>query len=140
MKKCMLGALVAIALLTAGCTGPFRLTTKVHDWNRGISGDWMEEVVFLCLNIIPVYGVSVFVDAIVLNSIEFWTGDALITKVDDATTSVVVDGVAYTSTKVDDATFALSRGDQQLGTLVIEGSLVKVIAPDGSMKTFLRNS
>ncbi len=34
----------------------------------------MKEAVFLGLNIIPGYGVAVFLDAFILNLVEFWTG------------------------------------------------------------------
>ena len=36
---------------------------------------WVNEAVFLGMNIIPVYGVCLFADYIVLNSIEWWTGE-----------------------------------------------------------------
>ncbi|HEY9122804.1 MAG TPA: DUF3332 family protein, partial [Bacteroidales bacterium] len=44
------------------------------DWNGSLGDKFVKEAVFLVLNIIPVYGVCTFVDAIVLNLVEFWTG------------------------------------------------------------------
>jgi len=67
--------LVLALLLTAfGCYGSFNLTTKVYKFNGGLGDKWVNELGFLVMSIVPVYGVAVFVDAVVLNSIEFWTG------------------------------------------------------------------
>ena len=57
-----------------GCYGSFTLVKKVHKWNGTFGDKFVNEVGFLVLNIVPVYGVAAFVDAVVLNSIEFWTG------------------------------------------------------------------
>lgn len=57
-----------------GCYGSFTLVQKVHKWNGTFGNKFVNEVGFLVLNIVPVYGVAAFVDAIILNSIEFWTG------------------------------------------------------------------
>jgi hypothetical protein len=35
----------------------------------------MQEVLFLGMNIIPVYGIAGFLDYTILNSVEFWTGE-----------------------------------------------------------------
>src|SRR6185503_14010041 len=36
---------------------------------------WTDEIMFLVCVLVPVYGVATFADAIVFNSIEFWTGE-----------------------------------------------------------------
>lgn len=64
---------LALAMGVQGCYGSFALTRKVWKWN-GSLGHGVDEAVFLVLNIIPVYGAVAFVDAIVLNSVEFWSG------------------------------------------------------------------
>ena len=44
-------------LATAGCFGNFALTRKVYDYNKDVSSDkWVRWLVFLVLNVIPVYG------------------------------------------------------------------------------------
>jgi len=73
MKK--FSALLVLVLLLTGCTGSFRLTGKVYQFNREIEDQWVEELVFLGFCIVPVYEIALFADAIVLNSIEFWTGE-----------------------------------------------------------------
>lgn len=58
----------------SSCVGSFGLFNRVAKWNQGVSNKFVNELVFLALNIIPVYGVCYIADALVLNSIEFWTG------------------------------------------------------------------
>ncbi len=78
MKKKGLTLLVATTLassvLFSSCIGSFGLTNKLLDWNRNIDTKFVNELVFLALCIVPVYEISVLADAVVLNSIEFWSG------------------------------------------------------------------
>ena len=67
--------LVAGSLALGGCYGPFNLTRKVHQWNGQIGDKWANEIVFLVLAWLPVYSIATLADAIVFNSIEFWTGE-----------------------------------------------------------------
>jgi Domain of unknown function (DUF3332) len=65
------GALVG----TSGCFGSFNLTRKVYAFNKTVSKDkFVQELVFLGLNVVPIYGIASFVDAVVANTVEFWTG------------------------------------------------------------------
>lgn len=59
----------------SACIGRFRATSAVWEWNKSVSQNkFAREVVFLALNIIPVYEVTVFlIDPFVLNVIDFWT-------------------------------------------------------------------
>ncbi|MFC2123597.1 DUF3332 domain-containing protein [Bacteroidota bacterium] len=59
----------------SGCIGSFGLTKKVYDFNMNVGDKWVNELVFLAFVIIPVYEVSAIVDIIILNLIEFWSGD-----------------------------------------------------------------
>ena len=78
MKKALLGAALAgLTLTTTGCLGPNRAFNGVHEWNMEVSDeDWINEIVFLGFHIIPVYGVAYLADIIVLNTIEYWSGDS----------------------------------------------------------------
>ena len=73
-KLVALSLVVVMLVTTVGCYGSFNLTKKVYKWNGTFGNKWVNEIGFLALNIIPVYSVASFVDVIVLNSIEFWTG------------------------------------------------------------------
>jgi hypothetical protein len=80
-----------LPLATAGCFGNFALTRKVYDYNKDVSSDkWVRWLVFLILNVIPVYGFATMFDALFANSIEFWTGENPVTA--DAGTQRVVQG------------------------------------------------
>lgn len=76
IKKLFVGVgLAAILFTQSGCFGEFALVKKVYEWNDGISDDkFVKSVVFWVLNIIPVYGIAGFLDAILFNVIEFWSG------------------------------------------------------------------
>lgn len=69
-------ALVGVGLVTSSaCFGSFNMTRKVYAFNKSVSPDkWVQEIVYLAFTVIPVYGVVGAVDALILNSIEFWTG------------------------------------------------------------------
>lgn len=85
MKKSfkMVAALLSACIVMSSCMGSFGLTKKVYDWNETVGDKWVNEIVFVALNIIPVYSITLFVDGIVLNSVEFWTGDNPVAKSGD---------------------------------------------------------
>lgn len=65
-----------VALVGTSCIGSFSLTSGIADWNRKASDSkFVNELIFLGMVIIPVYGFAILVDAILLNSIEFWSGN-----------------------------------------------------------------
>ena len=64
----------SMLLTTSGCFASFNLTRKIYKFNQGLGDKWLNEIAFLVMTIIPVYGVGFTVDALVLNSIEFWGG------------------------------------------------------------------
>ncbi|MBM4014169.1 MAG: DUF3332 family protein [Planctomycetes bacterium] len=106
------GLALAAAVLSTGCYGSFQLTQKIHSINGRICGTekgpssvsaWGNEIVYLIAS--PVYGFGVFVDALVLNSIEFWTGtnpmaSALVTKL-EAGRELRLEMVGETTVKVE---------------------------------------
>jgi hypothetical protein len=78
-------AMLSVTLVLTSCIGSFNLTNKVKSWNEGLGNKFVNELVFIGMHIIPVYPITLFVDGIVLNSIEFWTGSAPISKSDNGT-------------------------------------------------------
>lgn len=77
MKKKLLFATTVIALssniLFSSCIGSFALTNKFLAWNKTIDSKFVNEVLFVIFT--PAYAVTSVVDLLVLNSIEFWSGD-----------------------------------------------------------------
>lgn len=87
MKRNKLTWVAAIALsgtvLFSSCVGSFGLFNRVSSWNQSVGNKFVNELVFLALNIIPVYGVAYLADALVINSIEFWSGTNPMANVGD---------------------------------------------------------
>lgn len=84
-------AVLAVATLgllgSSACFGSFNLTRKVWTFNKTVSPDkFVQELVFLAFTAIPVYGIAGFLDAVVINSIEFWTGENPVTVAKSTTT------------------------------------------------------
>ena len=67
--------LLAASLLLSACFGSFRATRAVWQFNDDVSPNkFVDEVVFLAMVIVPVYGIASLADALIFNTIEFWTG------------------------------------------------------------------
>lgn len=64
-----------LLVVLSGCYGPFNLTRRLYQWNGQVNGKWEREFMFILLAWAPVYGLAVLGDAIVFNSMEFWTGN-----------------------------------------------------------------
>jgi hypothetical protein len=74
MKKLFIVALAATFSFTSiGCFGSFNLTKKLYTAHKGLGDKWINWVVFV-VGGEAVYGLTIFADVIVLNSIEYWTG------------------------------------------------------------------
>lgn len=70
--------LLSATILMTSCIGSFRLTNNIKDWNEGIGDKWVNEIVFVAMHIVPVYEIAMLVDGLVLNSVEFWTGNNIV--------------------------------------------------------------
>ncbi len=66
--------LLAATLLTTSCIGSFGLFNKLLSWNKtATDSKFLNEIIFLIIS--PAYGICGTADILVLNTIEFWTGD-----------------------------------------------------------------
>lgn len=59
----------------SSCIGSFALTNRLLSWNKTIGNKFVNELVFVAFWILPVYEVAGAADFLVINSIEFWSGD-----------------------------------------------------------------
>lgn len=75
--------LVCGSFLCSSCVGSFGLHSRLATWNQGISNKFVNELVYLACNIIPVYPVCYLADALVINSIEFWSGSNPMASIGD---------------------------------------------------------
>lgn len=77
MKKIFLSAALAAVVCSSltSCMGKFALTRNLYAWNEQVSNKFVNEILFVAFWILPVYEVCGIADLLVLNSIEFWSGD-----------------------------------------------------------------
>jgi len=106
--------LAAFALPQTGCIGSFRLTDKVFQWNRQVGPLFVQEVLFLAFVILPVYEITVFVDAVVLNLIEAFTGSNPLSATEPVRDVALTDGRVLRFERL---------GDHRLrSTLLVDGA------------------
>jgi uncharacterized protein DUF3332 len=74
MKRSVTALITAASLSLTACYGSFRITNSVYGWNSEIHDRWGRWLVFLAFVVIPVYPICLLADALVANSIEFWSG------------------------------------------------------------------
>ena len=90
MKKCNFkmaaASMICSTFLFSSCIGSFGLHSKLISWNQSISNKFVNELVFVAFNIVPVYGVCYLADALVINSIEFWSGSNPMASIGDVRT------------------------------------------------------
>lgn len=121
MKRTICCLIAATTLIgSVGCTGPFKLTKKVHAWHRGQDGKWVDELCFLGVVILPVYFFATLGDAIIFNSIEFWGGENPIATVTNGDENVKM-------TKNEDGSL-LIKGEK--GSFILKKSRYGVSAYD----------
>lgn len=104
-------ALVAttLSMALAGCYGTFPLVRKAYAFNKSVSSDkFVQEGVFLVMSILPIYLLAGAADALVLNSLEFWTGK---TPVADGSRTETIDGVTAESRILPDGSLQLTLTD-----------------------------
>jgi len=123
MKKKRLTFLLTVTLASSvmftSCIGSFGLTNKLLDWNRNLDSKFVNELVFLAFCIVPVYGVSILADSLVLNSIEFWTGENPVADVGTVKTIEGKDGIYAVETKADGYSIK-KQGDAEVVELVFD--------------------
>lgn len=115
--------LLAATIMFSSCIGSFRLTNQVKDWNQSVGNKWINEVIFLAFHIVPVYEITMFIDAIVLNSIEFWTGKSASVEVGDSKIVQNAQGQDVEITALENG-YTLVNGDKAMNLLFDEENQV----------------
>ena len=87
--------LLAATLLTSSCVGSFSLFGRVAKWNtHATNSKFLNEIIFILIS--PAYAVCAVADALVLNTIEFWSGsNPLAQKVGTVQEVTGKDGLIY---------------------------------------------
>ncbi len=146
--------LVAFMPMATGCFGQFRLTKKVYSFNQRVDPDkWIQWFAFVVLS--PFYGFSAGADAVVFNSIEFWTGENPIqakagsTRVvrsengDVATLTRLESGAVSMELRRADGTvqsYTLTKGPGYVSALDAQGNLLARVADVNGLPTVIEGS
>ena len=112
--------LLSVSILMSSCIGSFSLTNKLKTWNEGVGDKFVNELLFVGMHIIPVYEITILADILVLNSIEFWTGNnALGSKAGETKIVKNVNGDDITVTAKEDG-YNISNGEIALNLIFDE--------------------
>ena len=144
-------ALLLGATLMSSCVGSFALFNKLAKWNKhATKSKFLNEIIFLVIS--PAYAFCSAADALVLNSIEFWTGNNPVANRVGKTRNIKGDdGLIYAVkylengyqiTKPDGSVFYFTYNKQEnTWYMNAEGKEQKIIHfnGDGSVKAFLNN-
>ena len=86
------------AFLCSSCIGSFGLHSRLLSWNQNIDDNkFVNELAFFALAVVQAYTVSWLADAIILNSVEFWTGTNPMASIGDIKTELYRLGAVYAS-------------------------------------------
>jgi len=133
MKKRLI-ALSCAAMLFSGCYGSYALFHKVHKFNGGIGDKWINSLVHFVF--IPVYGVSLFVDGLIINTIEFWTGSNPVAS-GDTYMDKDAQGNTVSAVKNEDGTLSVSimavSGEETNLTLQRDEDVVRALDQQGNV-------
>lgn len=143
---------LCVSLTLPSCIGSFSLTNKLLSWNKQIGDKFVNELVFFAFWIFPVYPVSALADGIVLNSIEFWSGEnpvasgKKIIEGNDGKYLVKSDKKGYTIESLNDGSvvrldynkadnswsFSLPNGETHKLFTFVDDTHISLPTPDGS--------
>lgn len=155
--KITIAAVLAMAAMLPleSCIGSFALTKKVLAWNHQVgSSKFVNELVFVAFCVLPVYEISALADLLVINSIEFWSGNNPVVaqaKVVDGKAArylIESDAKGYTVTNLSDKSQVRFNFDQMTRSWSVEhdgqevkfmtfvdDTHVQMIAPGGGFTT-----
>lgn len=141
------------SMTLSSCIGSFALTNRVLSWNNQIGSKFVNELVFFAFWVLPVYEVTSVADLLVLNSIEFWSGNNPMTAsvkaidTDNGRYLVACDGKGYDVTfeptgesyrldfNADEQTWSLIYDEQTYPLMtMVDDNHVKMITPGGEMR------
>jgi len=158
--KPILTIVLVLSLLVGlfGCYGNMTLTKKLYKWNGSLGNDIKVNVVFWVMSLVGIYEVSLFVDIVVLNTIEYWTGSNPLAMLEGSESIRIVeqDGKTFEITTAKNkilikettnqangeiievtydealATWYLTKGQETKKIATMDGNNLNLIYPDGN--------
>lgn len=133
-----------LPMATTGCFGKFQLTKKVYRYNKRVDPDqWVQWFVFIIMNVVPIYGIAIWIDALFANSVEFWTGTNPITASAAPRVTYGPHGevavARLVGSGVVDLTITEADGRVHALRLVAEGDSVSALDADGELIARVRD-
>jgi len=142
MKKILISMLVACTLTvstisTTGCFGKFAAFNGLRGWNAKFSSNkFVNWLLFLVLNIIPVYEIFFTADVLILNSLEFWTGSNPLAA-GDTYRETDTNGNSVTAVKMEDGSLYMrldaATGEKQELVLQKDEEVIRILDVKGSV-------
>ena len=72
-KKTIAASALALALVVRSCLGPNHASRGLTNWNAEVSSqDWVNELLFIGMYIIPVYPIVFLGDVLIFNTMDYW--------------------------------------------------------------------
>lgn len=127
----------SMLLSTAGCMGKFAVTNKVYSWNKKAANErWVNEFIFVGMAVIlPVYSLTLLVDGIIFNSVEWWSGSNPVAAAGQQKRIMAADGseavLTMRSDGAIDVTAKAKDGKRSSFTLVRRDDAVLVLDDKG---------
>lgn len=133
----VLALTLASSFTFSSCIGSFALYNKLLGWNKQVGNKFVNELIFAAFWILPAYPISFLADILVLNSVEFWSGNKLVAdseKIiegrDGSKYLVQCDGKGYTITSLKDQSSVrldFNDEDNSWNYVTPEGDSVKLL-------------
>ena len=136
MKKVLMSLLAAcvFTVSTTGCWGSFALTKKAYDFNNKLGNKWISWIVFFILGWIG--GITLFVDSLIFNTIEFWTGSNPL-ALGDTYRETDADGNSVTAVKMEDGSLYMrldaKTGESQELVLQKDEDIIRILDAKGNL-------
>ena len=120
----MLLVVIFVSFSSISCYGNFSLVKKLYNWNGTIENKFAKSAATWIMFIIPVYGVAGFIDFVILNVIEFWSGENPVTMSagDKEVQYVEKDGKTYQITATKNRFDIVEQGKDNPVSLIYQES------------------
>ena len=128
IKKNMLVSLLLLSIFLSGnCFGKFALVRKIYDVNDGLTfgstgklAGVIKSIVMLVFVFLPVYGISLFLDIVVFNLLEFWTDKNPMAVNENPVQELASEGNTSVTKKVDgDRMDLVFKNNQTVESIVV---------------------
>jgi hypothetical protein len=138
MKKILMSLLAAcvFAVTTTGCWGNFALTKKAYDFNNKFWGSkWISWIVYLVIGW-EAAGITLVLDSLIFNSIQFWTGSNPI-ALGDTYRETDANGNSITAVKMEDGSLYMrldaKTGESQELVLQRDEEIIRILDAKGNL-------